>query len=38
MNTQTSNKAGFANNFWVQMVAMVVVTLVIIGLAAKYIW
>jgi hypothetical protein len=26
MNTQTSNKAGFANNFWVQMAALVVVT------------
>jgi len=38
MNTQTSNKAGFANNFWVQMAAMVIVTVVIIALAAKYIW
>jgi hypothetical protein len=27
-----------ANNFWVQMAALVVVTLVIIALAAKYIW
>ena len=38
MNTQTSNKAGFINNFWVQMIALVVVTVVIIALAAKYIW
>ena len=38
MNTQTSNKAGLANNFWVQMAALVVVTVVIIALAAKYIW
>lgn len=38
MNTQTSNKAGLTNNFWVQMAALVVVTVVIIALAAKYIW
>jgi nucleoside recognition membrane protein YjiH len=38
MNTQTSNKAGLANNFWVQMAALVIVTVVIIALAAKYIW
>jgi hypothetical protein len=38
MNTQTSNKARFVNNFWVQMAALVVVTVVIIALAAKYIW
>jgi hypothetical protein len=38
MNTQTSNKAGLVNNFWVQMAALVVVTVVIIALAAKYIW
>jgi hypothetical protein len=38
MNTQTSNKAGFANNFWVQMAALVIVTVGIIALAAKYIW
>jgi hypothetical protein len=38
MNTQTSNKAGFTNNLWVQMAALVIVTVVIIALAAKYIW
>jgi hypothetical protein len=38
MNTQTSNKAGFANNFWVQMAALAVVTIGIIAPAAKYIW
>ena len=38
MNTQTSNKAGLTNNFWVQMAALVVVTVAIIALAAKYIW
>jgi hypothetical protein len=38
MNTRTSNKSGFANNFWVQMAAIAVVTVIIIALAAKYIW
>ena len=38
MNTQTNNKAGFANNVWVEMAALAVVTVVIIALAAKYIW
>ena len=38
MNTQISNKTGFANNFWVQVTALIVVTAVIIALAAKYIW
>src|SRR5262249_5231270 len=38
MNTQISNKGGFANNFWVQVTALIVVTVVIIALAAKYIW
>ena len=38
MNTQASNKPGFVNNLWVQMAALVIVTVVIIALAAKYIW
>jgi hypothetical protein len=38
MNTQTSNKGGLANNFWLQMAGLVVVTVIIIALAAKYIW
>jgi hypothetical protein len=37
MTTQI-NKGGFTNNFWVQMAAMAVVTVIIIALAAKYIW
>jgi hypothetical protein len=32
------NKGGFANNLWVQMAALVIVTLVVIALAAKYVW
>ena len=38
MDTQITRKSGFANNFWVQMAAMVIVTIVVIALAAKYIW
>ena len=38
MNTQIRNTDGFANNFWVQMAALVIVTLVVIALAAKYVW
>jgi len=36
MNMQT--KGSLANNFWLQMAALVIVTVVIIALAAKYIW
>ncbi len=38
MNTQIRNTDGFANNFWVQMAALVVVVAVVIVLAAKYVW
>ena len=46
MDTQISPKSGsannawvqFANNAWVQMAALVIVTIVVIALAAKYIW
>jgi hypothetical protein len=38
MNTQIRNTGGFTNNFWVQMAALVIVTLAVIALAAKYIW
>jgi hypothetical protein len=38
MNTQIFKKGGFANNLWVQMAALVIVTLVVIALAAKYLW
>jgi hypothetical protein len=31
-------KAGVANSFWLQMVAIGVVAVVLIVLAAKYIW
>ena len=38
MNTQIFKKGGFANNFWVQIAALVIVTLVVIAVAAKYVW
>jgi hypothetical protein len=38
MNTQIRDTGGLANTFWVQMAAFVIVTLVVIALAAKYVW
>jgi hypothetical protein len=38
MDTQITRKSGFANNLWVQMAALVIVTLVVIAVAANYIW
>lgn len=38
MNTQIRNIGSLANNFWVQMAALVIVTLVVIAVAANYIW
>jgi hypothetical protein len=38
MNTQITTKQGFTNNLWVQMAAIVILTVVLIALAAKYIW
>jgi hypothetical protein len=38
MNTQIFNKGGFANNLWVQIGALVIVALVVIAVAAKYVW
>jgi hypothetical protein len=38
MDTQIVRKSGFANNFWVQMAALVMVTIAVIALTAKYIW
>jgi len=38
MDTQISPKTGFPNNAWVQMAALLVLAIVVIALAAKYIW
>jgi hypothetical protein len=39
MNLQTTtSKGGLAGNFWVQIAALVIVTIIVIALAAKYIW
>src|SRR6516162_3123983 len=38
VDTQITHKSGLANNLWVQMAALVIVTIVVIALAAKFIW
>jgi hypothetical protein len=38
MDTQITNKRGLTNNFWVQIGTLVILTVVVIALAAKYIW
>jgi hypothetical protein len=38
MDTQLANKGGVTNNFWLQMAALVIVTVAVIALAAKYVW
>jgi hypothetical protein len=38
MNTQTRPQSGFTNNLWVQFGALVIAVVVLIALAAKYIW
>ena len=38
MATQISNKSNIANNLWVQMAALAIVGVVLIVLAAIYIW
>ena len=36
--TQITSRHGFTDNFWLQMAGLVIVTLVVIALAAEYIW
>ena len=38
MTAQVSNKSNIANNLWVQMAALAIVGVVLIVLAAIYIW
>jgi hypothetical protein len=38
MDMQADNKSGFANDLWAQLAALVIVLVVLIALAAKYIW
>jgi len=37
MATQITSKHGFTDNFWLQMAALVIMTLIVI-LAAEYVW
>jgi len=38
MNTQITNKSTFANSFWLQSVVLPIAVVVLIALAAKYVW
>ena len=38
MNAQTGKKSGLMNNIAVQMVALAILAIVLVALAAKYIW
>jgi hypothetical protein len=38
MEMQTSSKDNFASNFWIQMAALGIVVVVVIAVAAKYVW
>jgi hypothetical protein len=38
MATQVTNKGGFANNFWLQTVVLLIVVAFLIAIAAKFVW
>ena len=38
MNTQLRRQGGFTNNLWVQFALLGIAVVVLIALAAKYIW
>ena len=38
MATQITSRHGFTDNFWLQIAGSVIVTFVVIALAAEYIW
>jgi hypothetical protein len=38
VNSQTTSKSGFANNFWLQTVVLIIVVAGLIAIAAKYVW
>ena len=38
MDSQITSKSGLANDFWLQMAALAILTIVVIALAAKYVW
>ena len=39
MTMQENKKAGgLANNFWLQMAILAIVAIIVIALAAKYVW
>ncbi len=38
MNPQSVNKRGLANNLWLELTALTILTIVVLALAAKYVW
>jgi len=38
MDAQRNNQGGLANNLWIQMSALAIVAIILIALAAKYLW
>ncbi len=38
MDAKTNNKGGLVNNLWVQIGAFAIVAIILIALAAKYLW
>jgi hypothetical protein len=38
MATQITSKHGFTDSLWLQMAALAIMTLVVIALAAEYVW
>ena len=38
MDSHITSKSGLANDFWLQMAALAILTIVVVALAAKYVW
>ena len=38
MDSHITRKSGLANDFWLQMAALAILTIVVVALAAKYVW
>jgi hypothetical protein len=38
MDARTNNKGGLVNNLWVQVGALAIVVIILVALAAKYLW
>jgi hypothetical protein len=38
MDSHITSKSGLANDFWLQLAALAILTIVVVALAAKYVW